>query len=315
MNSVAIGIDIGGTNTVLGIVDINGLIYESCIIKTQKHNLFEEYMAEIFDIIDSWRLKYLDKKIIGVGIGAPNGSIVTACIESAANLKWTGKLEIVKLIEDRFGFPCILTNDANAATIGEMVFGGAKNFKDFVLITIGTGLGSGIVCNGELLYGHDGFAGEFGHIIVDHNGRECGCGRKGCLETYVSASGIKRTAFELLAYSNKETVLREYSYQDLSSKIVCQAAIDGDYIALKVFEKTAEILGKSLANLIAITSPQAIFLYGGIAKSGDLLLNPLKQYVDLYCLSNFKGKCELKFSDLDGNIAVLGAASLILKSC
>jgi glucokinase len=316
MKKLVAGIDIGGTNTVFALVDEVGSIHGSGTFPTDLHKDFDDYIVALRDGIQevSSKLDY-PHKIMGIGIGAPNGNYYTGCIDSAANLRWKGNLPLAEKLKVLFGgIPVVLTNDANAASIGEMIYGGAKGMKNFVVITLGTGLGSGFVVNGEVMYGHDGFAGEFGHIAYLRGGRQCGCGRKGCLETYVSAPGLKRNAFELLSRENHPSVLREIPFSQLTSKDVAIAAADGDKIANMAFEMTGKILGESLADLVAITVPEAIFLFGGVAKAGSLIMEPTKKSFEENLLSLWKGKVKLVFSSLDeNNAAILGSSALAWK--
>ncbi|MEA3445221.1 MAG: ROK family protein, partial [Bacteroidota bacterium] len=272
MTEIAVGIDIGGTNTVFGFIDKKGNCIYKDKIPTGNSTDAREFVTHLSDKINK-SLSDLKNDIVlsGIGIGAPNGNFYKGTIEFAPNLSWEGIIPLVEYFEEHFDVPVFLTNDANAAAIGEMVYGGARKIKDFIMITLGTGLGSGIVVNGELVYGHDGFAGEIGHVIVKKNGRQCGCGRRGCLETYCSAPGIKRTAFELMLDSNEKSALHEFTFKKLNSKIVAEAAIAGDKLALKVFDITGEILGKALANSVAYTSPEAFFIFGGPTQAGDLI--------------------------------------------
>jgi glucokinase len=249
---------------------------------------------------------------MGVGIGAPNGNYYTGSIENAVNLNWRGILPVTEKMRKYFpDITVTLTNDANAAAIGEMVFGGAKNMKDFIVITLGTGLGSGIVTNGILVYGHDGFAGELGHINSQPNGRDCGCGRKGCLEAYASASGIRRTVYWLLSERMIDSELRSVCFNDLTAKMISEAALRGDKIALEAFDYTGFILGSKLADTVACTSPEAIFLLGGLANSRDLIINPTKKYMEENLLPIYRNKVKIMLSSLpDMNAGVLGAGAL-----
>jgi glucokinase len=260
---------------------------------------------EVNVLIDS--LDYTE--IIGMGIGAPNGNYYTGTIDFAPNLKWEGVVHLVDLFKKHFNFPVYLTNDANAAAIGERIYGAAKGIDDFVMVTLGTGLGSGFVVNGNLVYGHDGFAGELGHTIVEKNGRTCGCGRKGCLETYASASGIVRTAKEILENSNSSLLS---DLNEITSKSIASAAIEGDQLALDIFDYTAEKLGFSLANTVAISSPKLIVLFGGLAQSGDLIIKPTKNYMEDYLLNIYKNKVDIVQSKLKASdAAILGASALV----
>ena len=305
---VAIGVDIGGTNTVFGLVDEQGNCLVQQSIKTKDFPDPENFVAVL-----SAKLKELiasDKNltVIGMGVGAPNGNYYTGTIDFAPNLNWKGVVPLVQLFEEHFPFPVVLTNDANAAAIGERIYGAAKGINDFVMVTLGTGLGSGFVVNGNLVYGHDGFAGELGHTIVEKNGRECDCGRKGCLETYASASGIVRTAKEFLENSNNSLLA---DVKELSSKSIADAALKGDTLALKIFDYTAEKLGFGLANTVALTSPKLIVLFGGLAQSGDLILKPTKKYMEAYLLNIYQNKVSIVPSKLKASdAAILGASAL-----
>lgn len=308
-----VGIDIGGTNTVFGIVDARGTIIDNGSIKTGKHSKIEDYVNELYENL----FQLLEKndavdKIAGIGVGAPNGNYFNGTIEFAPNLPWRGVLPLADLLSEKFGIPVALTNDANAAAIGEMTYGAARGLKDFIMITLGTGVGSGIVVNGQLVYGHDGFAGELGHVIVKPvNGRACGCGRTGCLETYASATGVARTAREFLEIRKDNSLLRQIPIQDITSKDVYDAAIAGDQIAKDIFEYTGQILGEAFANFTAFTSPKAIVLFGGLAKSGDLIMKPIKESMERNMLNIYKNKVTLLFSELkESDAAVLGASAL-----
>ncbi len=327
MKKLAIGIDIGGINTAFGLVDENGDLYAESVISTKKYPYVEDYPIYVEDLCqalhalaDSLSFEY---ELAGIGVGAPNANYHKGTIETPANL-WKPKegevcsddARIFHLAEDISrsfgGVKTLVTNDANAATIGEMVYGNAKGMKDFVMITLGTGLGSGFVANGEMIYGHDGFAGEAGHIIVERNGRECGCGRKGCLEAYVSATGIKRTVFELMAKMNAPSSLRDIAFNDLDASMVSVAAEAGDSIAKEAFRYTGEMLGRALADIVTITSPEAIFLFGGLSKAGKLIFEPTQWYMEENMLFAFKNKVKLLPSGIQGkNAAILGASALI----
>ena len=308
-----VGIDIGGTNTVFGIVDARGTIIASGSIKTNKFNEVEDYVnelhTELFRLLEQ---NNATDKIMGIGVGAPNGNYFNGTIEFAPNLPWRGVIPLAQMLTDRFGIPVSLTNDANAAAIGEMTYGAARGLKDFIMITLGTGVGSGIVVNGQLVYGHDGFAGELGHVIVrPNNGRLCGCGRTGCLEAYTSATGVARTAREFLEVRNDPSSLRQIPIQDITSKDVYDAAITGDKLALEIFDYPGKILGEAFANFIAFSSPKAIILFGGLAKAGDLILKPIKEAMDRNTLNIYKGKVKIMFSELkESDAAVLGASAL-----
>ncbi|PXY01731.1 glucokinase [Marinifilum breve] len=310
MTEIAIGIDIGGTNTVFGCIDSKGNTIAEGHIPTQTKEHFEDYIDDLIAEIKS-SLENVEVRIVGVGIGAPNGSYRTGTIENAANLRWKGTLPIAKMVNEKLNVPVKVTNDANAAALGERIFGGAKNMSDFMVITLGTGLGSGIVVNGDLLYGYEGFAGEVGHIIVRPGGRDCACGRKGCLETYVSATGVKRSVYKLLAKHLGESSLRDVPFNNLSAKMVAEAANEGDPVALETFKYTGKMLGEALANVASVTAPEAIFLFGGLAKAGDLLFDPVKEAMDENMLFLYKDKVKLLPSQLGDDAAILGAAALI----
>ena len=308
-----VGIDIGGTNTVFGIVDARGNVIASNSIKTGKHANIEDYIAELKvalnKIIEAHDAK---DKIHGIGVGAPNSNYFTGTIEYATNLPWKGVVPLAKLLTEAFGVPVAVTNDANAAAIGEMTYGAARGMKDFIMITLGTGVGSGIVVNGQLVYGHDGFAGELGHVIVKpSNGRMCGCGRTGCLETYCSATGVARTAREFLEIRTDPSRLRDLPIEEITSKDVYDAAIAGDKLAREIFQYTGEIMGRAFANFVAFSSPEAIILFGGLARAGELLMKPIKESMDRNMLNMFKGKTKLLLSELkESDAAVLGASAL-----
>ena len=308
-----VGMDIGGTNTVFGIVDQRGNVLATDSIKTQAYVKIEEYVdavcEKLIPLIDS--VGGVDK-IKGMGVGAPNGNYYNGTIEFAPNLPWKGVIPLAALFEEKIGVPTALTNDANAAAIGEMTYGAARGMKDFIMITLGTGVGSGIVINGQLVYGHDGFAGELGHVVVRReNGRACGCGRKGCLETYCSATGVARTAREFLVARPEPSLLRDIPAEEIVSKDVYDAAVKGDKLALDIFEFTGRILGEALSDFIAFSSPEAIVLFGGLAKSGDYIMKPIKKALDENILKIYEGKTKLLVSELkDADAAVLGASAL-----
>ncbi len=314
MKEVAIGIDIGGTNTVFGIVDKKGNVISKNNISTSGHDDLQAYInilnSSIKDLLNDLEEEVSFK---GIGIGAPNANFYTGTIEHAANLDWKGVLPFADMMKDHFDVPVYLTNDANAAALGEKIYGGAKEMNDFIFITLGTGLGSGIFANGKLIYGHDGFAGELGHINAVPNGRLCGCGKRGCLETYVSATGIVNNAIDFLNSTDEDSLLRDI--KDFSSKDIYEAALKNDTIALQVFDFTANVLGISLADAVAILSPEAIFLFGGLANAGDLILQPTKEYMEENLLQVFKDKIDIRLSELDGgNAAILGASALVFSN-
>ncbi len=292
MKPYVLGIDIGGTNTVFGIVDARGAVIASGSIKTRKHNNVEDYIDELHQEAQKLiEANDATDKVHGIGIGAPNANYFTGNIDECVNLPWPAPIPLAQMVSERFGIPVAITNDANAAAIGEMTYGAARGIKDFIMITLGTGVGSGIVINGQLVYGHDGFAGELGHMIVKrNNGRLCGCGRTGCLEAYCSATGVARTAREFLEVRNEPSLLRNIPVEDITSKDVYDAAIAGDKIAKDIFEFTGKILGESMADMTVFSSPSAFILFGGLAKSGELLLKPLREALDRNMLSLYKGK-------------------------
>ncbi|HLF35129.1 MAG TPA: ROK family protein [Cyclobacteriaceae bacterium] len=315
MKEVAIGIDIGGTFSKFGIIDKDGESLGDNSIETTGYEKVESFIKALSDAI----LKLKDSigkdlTVVGVGIGAPNGNYYSGTIEYAPNLPWKGVIPMVELFSKFYTVPVTLTNDANAAAIGEMVYGGAKNMKDFVVITLGTGLGSGIVSNGELVYGHDGFAGEVGHVQAIPDGRICGCEKRGCLETYASATGIKRTVFELLCDETVPSKLRDVSFNDLTAKMIGKAAQEGDPIARKAFEFTGRILGMKLADTVAHSSPEAIFLFGGLVNAGEMLFKPTKEHFEKNLLKIYRNKIKILPSGLrETNAAVLGASALVWK--
>ncbi len=306
---VCAGIDIGGTNTEIGLVDKMGEILFSERLSTRAYPAPEGFVKDAAKLLREGVSK-TKTELLGIGMGAPSANYYSGSIEFAPNMPWEGVVPLAKMLSDEMGVDCKLTNDANAAALGELLFGDAKFLRDFVVVTLGTGLGSGFVVNGEVLYGHDGFAGELGHVIIEQNGRLCGCGRKGCLETYVSATGIEKTANEFLKFADHLSILKEIPAGKIESKHITDAAAKGDLVAKNIIGYTADKLGFALANMITITSPSHIFLYGGLAKAGDLLLNPTKYCLNEYILRNYKGKVELKLSALPDNAAVLGAAAL-----
>lgn len=313
MKPYVLGIDIGGTNTVFGIVDARGIVIASNSIKTGKHAKFEDYLNELHE--EAMRLIEANDakdKIYGIGIGAPNANYYTGMIEETANLRWETPIALAQQVSDKFGIPVVITNDANAAAIGEMTYGAARGMKDFIMITLGTGVGSGIVINGQLVYGHDGFAGELGHVIVKrNNGRLCGCGRTGCLETYCSATGVARTAREFLESRNDPSTLRNLPIEDITSKDVYDAAVSGDKLAKEIFDYTGKILGEAMADMMVFSSPEAFIIFGGLAKAGELLLKPIREAMDKNMLQIFKGKPKVLLSELkEADAAVLGASAL-----
>mgnify|MGYP001427131169 CR=1 FL=1 len=311
---LAIGIDIGGTGTKFGIVDRNGNLLFSSDISTRDYDEVDLFLTDLHEHL----MVLVEKaggigKFKGIGVGAPNGNFYTGTIEYAPNLPWKGIIPLAKKIEDKFHLPVTVTNDANAAAIGEMMYGAAKGMKDFVMVTLGTGVGSGFVANGQLIYGHDGFAGELGHNIVIPDGRyHPGTGKKGSLESYASATGVTKTALEVLASSQDESLLRSVPEEEMSSKHVYEAAIKGDKLAKDIFEYTGKILGIALANVVMIFSPEAIILFGGLTKAGDLILKPTKEHMEENVIEVFHNKTKLLVSHLkESDAAILGASALV----
>lgn len=312
---VALGIDIGGTNTAFGLIDREGNYLSESNIETNKHEDINDYLKELHLGIEHLLAPLRNEvELIGIGIGAPNGNFNKGTIECAVNLRWHEVIPLTDLVRAYYPhLPVWLSNDANAATIGEMIYGGARGMKDFVMVTLGTGVGSGLVSNGELICGHDGCAGELGHVIVSPNGRQCNCGRQGCLETYVSATGVKRTAYKMMAKYNYPSELRSVPFQEMTSKIIAEAAQKGDLIAQNTFRYTAKMLGEALANVVALTSPEAIFLMGGLTLAGPLLFKPTQEYMEMNMLKIFSNKVKLLPSQLTKNAAIYGAAALVWK--
>ena len=312
MTNVTLGIDIGGTNTVFGIVTEKGEIVFKESIPTNGIEPAEDLFERIFNKFDeSFKKHSSEYNLVGIGVGAPDGNYYKGSIENPPNLNW-GYVNVKELVHKYHDIPAALTNDANAAAIGEMQFGAARGMKNFVEITLGTGLGSGIVVDGKVLYGHDGFAGELGHINAVRDGRRCGCGKKGCLETYASATGIIRTVSEMLATYRESSPLRDIPYSEISAKKIYDAASGGDKIAINAFKYTGKILGEALADAVAILSPEAIVIFGGLAQAGNLILEPTKKHMELNLLNNYKGKIKLINSGLsECDAAVLGSSALI----
>lgn len=304
-----IGVDIGGTSTVIGLVDENGQIIRKESIPTIDKTVFADYINDIATSIRN--ICSNNEKLLGIGVGAPNGNVYKGTIEFAPNLPWNGILPIKDLLSKAFDLPVFITNDANAAAMGEKLFGGAKKMNDFIVITLGTGVGSGIYVNGNIVYGHDGFAGEIGHVITIPNGRKCACGRLGCIEAYASAHGIIATFIELKKqYPNAD--YQGVKDENLNTKVIYDMACKGNECAIKTFDETARLLGLTIANSIAYTSPEAVFIFGGIANAGEFLFEPLRSYVDEYVLPIYKGSFTILRSALkESNTAILGAAALV----
>ena len=311
---LAIGIDLGGTGTKFGIVDRVGNVLFSSEMSTKKHKTVESFIDELYLHLN----ELIDKaggigRMRGIGMGAPNGNFYSGTIEYAPNLPWKGIIPIAKMVSDKFKLDVTLTNDANAAAIGEMMYGAAKGMKDFIMITLGTGVGSGFVANGQLIYGHDGFAGEIGHTIVIPDGRiHEGTNKKGSLESYASATGVRLTALEVLENSKEPSLLRSLNKDEIDSKAVYDAAIKGDKLALEIFEFTGKILGISLANAVMISSPEAIILFGGLTKAGDLILKPTRTHMEENLIQVFQNKVKILISHLkESDAAILGASALV----
>ena len=311
---LVIGIDIGGQTTKCGIVDARGSVLSQTVIRSDNHTDVAPFIAELAEALNRIIAEAkAEGQIRGIGVGAPNGNYYTGTIESAVNLVWGGTkiIPFAKLLSEQMnGIPVSLTNDANAAAMGEMTYGAARGMKNFIMITLGTGVGSGIVINGEVVYGHDGFAGELGHTCaVRHNGRQCNCGKTGCLEAYASAMGVARTAREWLEMSDEPSVLR--SLDKISSKDVYEAAKEGDKLAIKIFEFTGRILGEKFADFIEFSAPEAIVLFGGLARAKEFLADPIQKAMDENVLSLWRGKVKLVFSQLkESDAAILGASAL-----
>jgi glucokinase len=311
---LVVGIDIGGTNTKFGIVDRRGNILCDGRMLSNQHEDVKDFIVELHEHLS----KLINEvggieKIKGIGVGAPNGNFYTGNVEYAPNLRWKGVIPLANLLGEKFGLPTVLTNDANAAALGELIYGAAKGMKDFIVITLGTGVGSGIVANGQLIYGHDGFAGELGHCIVIPGGRlHTGTGAHGSLEAYASATGVTNTALEFLATRpDTKSTLRDYPKEEINSKIVFEAAMAGDPLAREVYEFTGKILGEALANFVMFSSPEAIILFGGLTKAGDLIMKPVREHMEMNLLPIFQNKVKLVFSELkESDAAILGASAL-----
>ncbi len=314
LQQLAIGIDIGGTGTKFGIVDRNGNILFSSEISSRNHAEVEGFIDELYqNVYDMIQRAGGSGRIKGIGVGAPNGNFYSGTVEYAPNLPWKGIIPFARMMEDKFKLPVVLTNDANAAAIGEMMYGAAKGMRDFIMITLGTGVGSGIVANGKLIYGHDGFAGELGHTITIPNGRlHEGTGKYGSLESYASATGVRLTAIEMLAKSSEPSLLRDVPTEKITSKTVYEAATRGDKLAKEVFDFTGQILGLALANFVMFSSPEAIILFGGLTKAGDLILQPTRESMETNLLKVFQNKVKILVSHLkESDAAILGASALV----
>lgn len=312
MKEVVAGIDIGGTNTSIGLVEKNGNIVAESRFMTTDYLKINSYVSELVSSVTKlMESKKVKLKLTAIGMGAPNANYHRGTIELAPNLAWKGIVPMVKYIRNKIDVPVVITNDAKAAAMGEMIFGGAKKMKNFIVLTLGTGLGSGIVINGQILYGHTGFAGELGHTTVAEGGRDCGCGRQGCLENYGSATGLVRTALNLLCEMREDSILRDITPSELTSKKIAEAAAKNDPIALEAMDYTAEMLALGISNAIGFSSPEAIFLVGGLAKAGEMLFAPVREYVEKKVQPIFRGTVKILHSGIpENNVAVLGAAAL-----
>jgi glucokinase len=315
MKSVAIGIDIGGTNTKYGIADERGQILASSSLPTRKEDDFPAYIQHLEEALSALRSQLTEPiELKGIGIGAPNANYYQGTIEDAPNLIWEGILPIAAEFGKYYDVPVTVTNDANAAAMGEMIYGGAKGMHNFIMVTLGTGVGSGFIVNGDLVYGHDGFAGEFGHVITEWGGRPCTCGRQGCIETYASARGVVITVMEELAGSHSKCILRDLSREDITPKAVFEAAEQGDPVAIRTFERTGRYLGMALSNMVNVFSPEAIFLFGGVARAGQYLVEPTERHLNKHTMSIFRNKVKVIPSSLpESDAAILGASSLVWK--
>ena len=312
MKKVVAGVDIGGTNTVYGLVDEKGKVLSQGSFKTTDYPKVENFVTALTGAIRKLLTADKEYKLAGIGIGAPDANYHRGTIEHAPNLAWKGIVPLADLIKKNINVPVVVTNDANAAAMGEMIFGGAKKMKDFIVLTLGTGLGSGIVIDGKMVYGHTGFAGELGHMTVVPNGRECGCGRKGCFETYASATGLVKTVIHLMSEMRDESPLRDIPVSKLTSKKIAEAAAKKDPIAVRAMNETAEILGFGIINSIVFSSPEAIFLFGGLAQAGELLFKPVRAYLEKNNYVLMKNTVKILPSGIsESNGAVLGSAALI----
>ncbi|MFD2599188.1 ROK family protein [Sphingobacterium corticis] len=313
-DAIVLGIDIGGTNTKFGLVSSSGEVLDKGTLRTNIYKDINDFIDALYNEVLPLLNKHLNgNPLAGIGVGVPNGNFYTGTVEYAPNLPWKGVIPFSELITNRFGVPCLITNDANAAARGEMLFGAAKGMRDFIMITLGTGVGSGIVANGELVYGHDGFAGELGHTIVKPGGRKhWSTGSEGSLEAYASATGIAITAKKMRA-EFPESMLNDYPEDAINSKTVFECASKGDAIAIEVFRYTGQKLGEALANFVMFSSPEAILLFGGVIRAGDFILNPAKLHMERNLLPIFRNKVKIVFSGLDeSDAAILGASALIL---
>jgi glucokinase len=312
MKKVVAGVDIGGTNTRFGLVDEKGKVLSENSFNTTDYPKIEDFVGALVAAIKKLMSGKKDYKLLGIGIGAPDANYHRGTIEHAPNLAWKGIVPLADLIKKKINVPVVVTNDANAAAMGEMIFGGAKKMKDFIVLTLGTGLGSGIVIDGKMVYGHTGFAGELGHMTVVPGGRECGCGRKGCFEAYASATGLVRTVQHLLSEMRDESPLRDIPPSKLTSKKIAEAAAKKDPVAVRAMNETAEILGFGIINSIVFSSPEAIFLFGGLAQAGEMLFAPVRKYLEKNNYVLMKGTVKILPSGIsESKGAVMGSAALI----
>lgn len=314
MTKVVAGVDIGGTNTIIGLVDKDGTIRAEDRLSTTDYPFADDFVVALDQKLKEMVEGHGGLTLTGIGIGAPNANFNKGTIELAPNLRWKGIIPLVKLTERRTGLKTRITNDANAAALGEMIFGAAKGLKNFIILTLGTGLGSGFVVDGEVVYGHTGFAGELGHMTVAEGGRVCGCGRRGCLETYASATGLVRTVLALLSDRRDESILRDLRSSEITSLRVAEAAAAGDVIATDALDQTARMIALGIANAVIFSSPETIFLFGGLAKAGDALFEPVRKYADELVQPIFRGTFTIMPSGLpEASAAILGASALIWK--
>lgn len=311
---IVLGIDIGGTYTKLGLVTKSGGILQTKKFKTGAKKAYTEFEQLLRNEVDDLKSSLKpEQKLLGIGVGAPNANTNSGAMENPPNFRWGDTVPLVESLEELFGLPIAIANDANAAAIGEMEFGMGKGMKNFVVLTLGTGLGSGIISDGQLLIGHHGMAGEIGHVNINSspNARQCNCGLQGCLETYVSVTGMRRTIFELIAEMRDDSHLRSVSFDDMTGEIISEAALLGDAIALKAFQHTAEILGVQMADTAAHLDPEAFILLGGLSKAGDILVRPTIRSMEQHLFNAYKGKIKVLISDTAGEHSVLGPAALV----
>jgi glucokinase len=314
MKEVVAGVDIGGTNTIIGLVDSEGEIHAEGRLSTPDYAFAEDFVVALDQKLREMKAGHDDLQIMGIGIGAPNANFNKGTIELASNLRWKGIIPLVKITEQSTGMKTRVTNDANAAALGEMIFGDARGMKHFIILTLGTGLGSGIVVDGEVVYGHTGFAGELGHMTVVEGGRVCGCGRRGCLETYASATGLVRTVMHLLSDRREPSIMRDLKSTEITSRRVAEAAAAGDAIAAEALDETAHMIALGIANAVIFSSPEAIFLFGGLAQAGDTIFVPVRKYADELVQPIFRGTFKVLPSGLpEARAAILGASALIWK--